>query len=146
MNLTGYPSIDKPWLKYYSEEALWAELPAGSMFDYVFRRNAEHPSDIALVYYGNKISYRALFEKINRCASSFTHLGVKKGDVVKAVIVRSVKGVRRADGTYIKFDENAAVIIKEDKNPRGTRIFGPVARELRDHEYMKILSLAPEVL
>lgn len=82
MNLTGYPSIDKPWLKYYSEEALWAELPTGSMFDYVFRRNAEHPSDIALVYYGNKISYRALFEKINRCASSFTHLGVKKGDVV----------------------------------------------------------------
>ena len=71
---------------------------------------------------------------------------VKKGDVVKAVIVHSVKGVRRADGTYIKFDENAAVIIKEDKNPRGTRIFGPVARELRDHEYMKILSLAPEVL
>ena len=71
---------------------------------------------------------------------------VKKGDVVKAVIVRSVKGVRRADGTYIKFDENAAVIIKEDKNPRGTRIFGPVARDLRDHEYMKILSLAPEVL
>ncbi len=71
---------------------------------------------------------------------------VKKGDVVKAVIVRSRKGVRRADGTYIKFDENAAVIIKEDKNPRGTRIFGPVARELRDHEYMKILSLAPEVL
>ena len=71
---------------------------------------------------------------------------VKKGDVVKAVIVRSVKGVRRADGTYIKFDENAAVIIKEDKNPRGTRIFGPVARELRDKEYLKILSLAPEVL
>ena len=71
---------------------------------------------------------------------------VKKGDVVKAVIVRSRKGVRRADGTYIKFDENAAVIIKEDKNPRGTRIFGPVARELRDHDYMKILSLAPEVL
>ena len=71
---------------------------------------------------------------------------VKKGDVVKAVIVRSVKGVRRADGTYIKFDENAAVIIKEDKNPRGTRIFGPVARELREKDYMKILSLAPEVL
>ena len=71
---------------------------------------------------------------------------VKKGDVVKAVIVRSVKGVRRADGTYIKFDENAAVIIKEDKNPRGTRIFGPVARELRDNDYMKIVSLAPEVL
>ncbi len=71
---------------------------------------------------------------------------VKKGDVVKAVIVRSRKGARRADGTYIKFDENAAVIIKEDKNPRGTRIFGPVARELRDFDYMKILSLAPEVL
>lgn len=72
--------------------------------------------------------------------------GVKKGDVVKAVIVRTVKGLRRADGSYIRFDENAAVIIKEDKNPRGTRIFGPVARELRDKDYMKILSLAPEVL
>ncbi len=71
---------------------------------------------------------------------------VKKGDVVKAVIVRSAKGVRRNDGTHIRFDENAAVIIKDDKNPRGTRIFGPVARELRDKEYMKILSLAPEVL
>ena len=71
---------------------------------------------------------------------------VKKGDVVKAVIVRSKKGVRREDGTYIRFDENAAVIIKEDKNPRGTRIFGPVAKELRDKDYMKILSLAPEVL
>jgi len=71
---------------------------------------------------------------------------VKKGDVVKAVIVRSKKGVKRADGSYIKFDENAAVIIKEDKNPRGTRIFGPVARELREKDYLKILSLAPEVL
>jgi len=71
---------------------------------------------------------------------------VKKGEVVKAVIVRSAKGLRRADGSYIKFDENAAVIIKEDKTPRGTRIFGPVARELRDKEYLKILSLAPEVL
>ena len=71
---------------------------------------------------------------------------VKKGDVVKAVIVRSVKGVRREAGTYIRFDENAAVIVKEDKNPRGTRIFGPVARELRDKDYLKILSLAPEVL
>ena len=71
---------------------------------------------------------------------------VKKGDVVKAVIVRSVHGVHRADGSYIKFDENAAVIIKEDKTPRGTRIFGPVARELRDRDYLKILSLAPEVL
>ena len=71
---------------------------------------------------------------------------VKKSEVVKAVIVRSKKGVGRPDGSYIKFDENAAVIIKDDKNPRGTRIFGPVARELRDKEYMKILSLAPEVL
>ena len=71
---------------------------------------------------------------------------VKKGDVVKAVIVRSKKGIKRPDGSYIRFDENAAVIIKEDKNPRGTRIFGPVARELRDKEYKKILSLAPEVL
>ena len=70
---------------------------------------------------------------------------VKKGEVVKAVIVRSAKGVRRADGTYVRFDDNAAVLIKDDKNPRGTRIFGPVARELRDKDYMKILSLAPEV-
>ena len=71
---------------------------------------------------------------------------VKKGDVVKAVIVRSAKGMRRDDGTYIRFDENAAVIIKEDNNPKGTRIFGPVARELREKNYIKILSLAPEVL
>ena len=71
---------------------------------------------------------------------------VKKGEVVKAVIVRSAKGVRRNDGTYVRFDDNAAVLIKEDKNPRGTRIFGPVARELRDKDYMKILSLAREVL
>ena len=71
---------------------------------------------------------------------------VKKGDVVKAVIVRTKRGIRREDGTYVRFDENAAVIIKEDRNPRGTRIFGPVARELRDRDYMKILSLAPEVI
>ena len=71
---------------------------------------------------------------------------VKKGEVVRAVIVRTAKGVRRADGSYVRFDENAAVLIKDDKNPRGTRIFGPVARELRDKEYMKILSLAPEVI
>lgn len=71
---------------------------------------------------------------------------VKKGDVVKAVVVRSVKGLKRNDGSYIRFDENAAVIIKEDKNPTGTRIFGPVARELREKDFMKILSLAPEVL
>ena len=71
---------------------------------------------------------------------------VKKGEVVKAVIVRSKRGLRREDGSYVRFDENAAVIIKEDKNPRGTRIFGPVARELRERDYMKILSLAPEVI
>ena len=71
---------------------------------------------------------------------------VKKGDVVKAVIVRSARGVRRADGTYVRFDENAAVLVRDDKNPVGTRIFGPVARELRDKEFMKILSLAPEVI
>ena len=71
---------------------------------------------------------------------------VKKGDVVRAVVVRSARGVRRADGSYVRFDENAAVLIKDDKNPRGTRIFGPVARELRDKEYMKILSLAPETI
>jgi len=71
---------------------------------------------------------------------------VKKGDVVKAVVVRSVKGLRRADGSYIKFDENAAVVIKEDNTPKGTRIFGPVARELREKDFTKILSLAPEVL
>ena len=71
---------------------------------------------------------------------------VKKGDVVKAVIVRSAKGVRRADGTYVRFDENAAVLLNGETNPKGTRIFGPVARELRDKDYMKILSLAPEVI
>lgn len=71
---------------------------------------------------------------------------VKKGEVVKAVVVRTKRGVRRKDGSYIKFDENAAVIIRDDKNPRGTRIFGPIARELREKNYMKILSLAPEVL
>ena len=71
---------------------------------------------------------------------------VKKGEVVKAVVVRSARGVRRADGSYVRFDDNAAVLIKDDKNPKGTRIFGPVARELRDKDYMKILSLAPEVL
>ena len=71
---------------------------------------------------------------------------VKKGDVVKAVIVRSMRGVRREDGSYVRFDENAAVIIKEDRNPKGTRIFGPVARELREKDFMKILSLAPEVI
>ncbi|MCL2045468.1 MAG: 50S ribosomal protein L14 [Oscillospiraceae bacterium] len=71
---------------------------------------------------------------------------IKKGEVVRAVIVRTAKGLHRSDGTYVRFDENAAVLIREDKNPRGTRIFGPVARELRDKDYMKILSLAPEVI
>lgn len=81
------------------------------------------------------------------CVKKATPGGLaKKGEVVKAVIVRSVHGVHRADGSYIKFDENAAVIIKDDKTPRGTRIFGPVARELREKDYLKILSLAPEVL
>ncbi len=74
------------------------------------------------------------------------HGAVKKGEVVRAVIVRTKKGIRRADGSYIRFDENAAVLINDDKNPRGTRIFGPIARELREKDYMKILSLAPEVL
>ena len=84
--------------------------------------------------------------------SMFQHIGapakpvVKKGDVVKAVIVRTHKSYRRADGSYIRFDDNAAVIINNDKQPKGTRIFGPVARELREHDFMKIVSLAPEVL
>ena len=83
---------------------------------------------------------------ITRARKSTPGGTVKKGEVVKAVIVRSAKGVRRNDGTYVRFDDNAAVLIKDDKNPRGTRIFGPVARELRDKDYMKILSLAPEVI
>lgn len=96
---------------------------------------------------GSKRRYAAIGDVVVASVKKSTPGGVvKKGDVVKAVIVRSVSGVRRSDGTYIKFDENAAVIIKDDKNPRGTRIFGPVARELREKEYMKILSLAPEVL
>ncbi|MCM8710788.1 50S ribosomal protein L14 [Clostridium sp. SYSU_GA19001] len=96
---------------------------------------------------GSKRKYGNIGDVIVASVKSATPGGVvKKGDVVKAVIVRSVKGTRRADGSYIRFDENAAVIIKDDKQPRGTRIFGPVARELRDKEYTKILSLAPEVL
>ena len=96
---------------------------------------------------GSKRRYAAIGDVIVATVKDATPGGVvKKGDVVKAVVVRSVSGVRRNDGTYIKFDENAAVIIRDDKNPRGTRIFGPVARELREKEYMKILSLAPEVL
>ena len=96
---------------------------------------------------GSKRKYGNIGDVIVASVKSATPGGVvKKGDVVKAVIVRSVRGLRRADGSYIKFDENAAVIIKDDKQPRGTRIFGPVARELRDKEFNKILSLAPEVL
>ncbi|MBE7028716.1 MAG: 50S ribosomal protein L14 [Clostridia bacterium] len=96
---------------------------------------------------GSKRKYANVGDVIIATVKKATPGGVvKKSEVVKAVIVRSKKGVGRADGSYIKFDENAAVIIKDDKNPKGTRIFGPVARELRDKEYMKILSLAPEVL
>ena len=96
---------------------------------------------------GSKRKFGNIGDIIVASVKSATPGGVvKKGDVVKAVIVRSVRGLRRADGSYIKFDENAAVIIKEDKQPRGTCIFGPVARELRDKEFNKILSLAPEVL
>ena len=96
---------------------------------------------------GSKRKYANIGDVVVASVKKATPGGVvKKGDVVKAVVVRSVNGVRRNDGTYIKFDENAAVIIQDDKTPRGTRIFGPIARELRDNEYMKILSLAPEVL
>ena len=96
---------------------------------------------------GSKVKYGNIGDVIVAPVRKRTPGGqVKKGEVVKAVIVRSAKGVRRADGTYVRFDDNAAVLIKDDKNPRGTRIFGPVARELRDKDYMKILSLAPEVI
>ena len=96
---------------------------------------------------GSKRRYANIGDVIVASVKQATPGGaVKKGDVVKAVVVRSAKGLRRNDGTYIRFDENAAVIIREDKNPRGTRIFGPVARELREKDYTKILSLAPEVL
>ncbi|MCI6509229.1 MAG: 50S ribosomal protein L14 [Bacilli bacterium] len=97
---------------------------------------------------GGSIHKSATIGDIVVCSvkSATTGGQVKKGDVVKAVIVRTKKAVRREDGSYIKFDDNAAVIIKEDKNPRGTRIFGPVARELREKDFMKIVSLAPEVL
>ena len=96
---------------------------------------------------GSHRKYAEIGDIIIASVKSATPCGVvKKGEVVRAVVVRSKKGVRRADGSYLKFDENAAVIIREDGTPRGTRIFGPVARELREKEYMKILSLAPEVL
>ena len=96
---------------------------------------------------GSHRKYAEIGDIIIASVKSATPGGVvKKGEVVRAVVVRSKKGVRRADGSYLKFDENAAVIIREDGTPKGTRIFGPVARELRDGDYMKILSLAPEVL
>ncbi len=96
---------------------------------------------------GSKRKYANIGDVVVASVKKVTPGGmVKKGEVVRAVIVRSVSGVHRDDGSHIRFDENAAVIIKEDKTPRGTRIFGPVARELRDKEYLKILSLAPEVL
>ncbi len=96
---------------------------------------------------GSHRRYARIGDVIVASVKSATPNGmVKKGEVVKAVVVRSKQGAKRADGSYIKFDENAAVIIKDDKTPKGTRIFGPVARELREKEYMKILSLAPEVL
>jgi large subunit ribosomal protein L14 len=96
---------------------------------------------------GSKRKYANIGDVIVCSVKNATPGGVvKKGEVVKAVIVRSCKGLKRADGSFIRFDENAAVIIKDDGNPRGTRIFGPVARELRDKDYMKIISLAPEVL
>jgi large subunit ribosomal protein L14 len=96
---------------------------------------------------GSKRRYGNIGDTIVASVKSATPGGVvKKGDVVKAVIVRTVKGLGRTDGSYIRFDENAAVIIKDDKQPKGTRIFGPVARELRDKEFTKILSLAPEVI
>ena len=96
---------------------------------------------------GSYRKYAGIGDVIVASVKSATPGGVvSKGDVVKAVVVRTKKGLRRPDGSYIKFDENAAVIIRDDKTPRGTRIFGPVARELRDNDYMKIISLAPEVL
>ncbi len=96
---------------------------------------------------GSYRKYAGIGDVIVASVKSATPGGVvKKGDVVKAVVVRTKKSIRRADGSYIRFDENAAVLIRDDKTPRGTRIFGPIARELRDGEYMKILSLAPEVL
>ena len=97
---------------------------------------------------GGSIHRTATIGDIVICSVKSANVGgaVKKGDVVKAVIVRTKKAIKRPDGSYIKFDDNAAVIIKEDKNPRGTRIFGPVARELREKDFMKIVSLAPEVL
>ena len=106
------------------------------------------PVSISLLFWpASKRKYANIGDVIVCSVKSIAPGGaVKKGEVVKCVVVRSKKGVRRNDGSYIKFDENAAVLIRDDKTPRGSRIFGPVARELRDDDYMKILSLAPEVL
>jgi ribosomal protein L14 len=109
----------------------------------------ELPDDPMMLFSMVNMKLRDCYHSLDELCDDMNvdkELLVKKGEVVKAVIVRTTKGVRRDDGQYIRFDENAAVIIKEDKTPRGTRIFGPVARELRDKDYMKILSLAPEVL
>lgn len=96
---------------------------------------------------GTRRKYASVGDIITATVKQATPGGaVKKGEIVQAVIVRTVREIRRSDGTYIKFDDNAAVIVREDKSPRGTRIFGPVARELREHGFMKIVSLAPEVL
>lgn len=96
---------------------------------------------------GSRVKFGYIGDVVVATVKQATPVGVvKKGDVVKAVVVRTKQGAHRADGSYIKFDENAAVLIKDDKSPQGTRIFGPVARELRDKDYMKIVSLAPEVL
>ena len=145
-NMTGYASIDKPWLKWFTQEQLDLEFAPMSMYQMMYRHNWGHEHEIALSYFGNIITYGELFARIDKTAKAFLSIGVKKGDVVKAVVVRTVQKTRRKDGSYITFDENAAVIIKDDKTPTGTRIFGPVARELREKSFMKIVSLAPEVL
>ena len=115
-----------------------------NMYQLLERAAQTWPDNLYLVR--ENVSYKDFIGLVKARATSLHAAGVKKGDVVKAVVVRTVKETRRADGSYIRFDENAAVIVKDDKNPRGTRIFGPIARELREKDYMKILSLAPEVL
>jgi ribosomal protein L14 len=116
------------------------------------RHLEEHPGKTALIFEGDNpgqhysVSYRQLHDHVCRFANVLKRAGVKKGDIVKAVVVRTAKERRRPDGSYIRFDENAAVLINPDRNPRGTRIFGPVGRELRDKRFMKIVSLAPEVI
>ena len=126
----------KEYLKWYNQKADLRLLTILEQKNYFIR-----------VLGGSTRRYANIGDVIVASVKDATPGGVvKKGDVVKAVVVRSVKGARRKDGSYIRFDENAAVIIKDDKNPKGTRIFGPVARELREKQFMKIVSLAPEVL